>query len=312
MMKKYYFTLTILSLLSFEAYSQDADSLLKALSTTDRKEPVVATFKNTHLVLLNTNETQKKNDLAFWIGHRFGDIGGQFGGAKTLFGLDLAPDVYIGFDYGFTDKLTLGIGRSKFDATYNFLAKYRLIQQKENSTPFSLTLFGQTAIVSRAAFNTSEFPNQSDRMSQYLSGTFTSKISPGFSLLVSPGVLLRNKTTEARDPNSLLSVGIGGRLKLYKRFSLIADYTLVEGLGRPNDLATQFYNPLGAGIEIETGGHIFSLNFQNSEYIIENNFIANTKKSWQDGGVRWGFSVSRNFALFQSKSKNKDIETKIY
>lgn len=311
-MKNHYLTLLILSLLSFGAFAQDADSILNSIVPEKRTSPVQATFKSTHLVLLNTNETQKKNDLAFWISHRFGDIGGRFGGVKTLFGLDLAPDVYIGFDYGFTDKLTLGIGRSKYDATYNLLAKYRLIQQKENSTPFSLTLFGQTAIVSREAFNDNEFTNQADRMSHYLSGTFTRKISSNFSLLVSPGVLLRSKTTEARDPNSLFSVGFGGRLKLYKRFSLIADYTLVEGLGRPNDLNTQFYNPLGAGIEIETGGHIFSLNFQNSEYIIENNFIANTQKSWRDGGIRWGFAVSRNFALFQKRNKNKDIQTKIY
>ena len=311
-MKKYYFSLSFISLFCLIAQAQDADSILNSLSTPVRNETVRATFKSTHLVLLNTNETQNKNDLAFWINHRFGDIGGQFGGAKTLFGLDLAPDIYIGFDYGFTDRLTLGVGRGKYDATYNFLAKYKLIQQKENSTPFSLTVFGQTAVVSREAFNNFEFPNRSDRLSHYLSGIFTSKISPSFSLLVSPSVLLRSKTTEARDPNSLLSIGFGGRLKLYKRFSLIADYTLVEGLGRPNDLGTQFYNPLGAGIEIETGGHIFSLNFQNSEYIIENNFIANTQKSWRDGGVRWGFAISRNFALFQKRNKNKDIETKIY
>lgn len=311
-MKKYYLALSFLSLFPFAASSQNADSLLNTLLVDERNEKIQATFKSTHLVLLNTNETQKKNDLAFWINHRFGDIGGQFGGAKTLFGLDLAPDIYIGFDYGFTDKLTLGIGRGKYDATYNFLAKYKLIQQKENSTPFSLTLFGQTAVVSREAFNVNEFPKQGNRTSHFLSGIFTSKVSPSLSVLVSPGVLLRNKTTEMRDPNNLFSIGMGGRLKLYKRFSLIADYTLVEGFGRPDDLGTQFFNPLGAGIEIETGGHIFSLNFQNSPYIIENNFIANTQKSWRDGGVRWGFAISRNFALFQKKNKNKDIETKIY
>lgn len=311
-MRKYYLAFSILTSLSFSAYSQNADSILNSLSTPERHQPVQSTFKSTHLVLLNTNETQKKNDLAFWIGHRFGDIGGQFGGAKTLFGLDLAPDVYIGFDFGLTDKLTLGIGRSKFDATYNFLTKYRLIQQKENSTPFSLTLFGQTAIVSREAFNDAEFSNQGDRTSYFLSSIFTSKVSQSLSILISPSVLLREKVTEARDSKSLFSVGFGGRLKLYKRFSLIADYTLVEGLGRPNDLGTQFYNPLGAGIEIETGGHVFSLNFQNSPYIIENNFIPNTQKSWRNGGIRWGFAISRNFALFQKKNKNKDIQTKIY
>lgn len=311
-------TIRLLFVLSFTlacfkaSYGQDADSILNSLTKEQKTEYTKATFKSTRLVLLNTNETQNKNDLTLWISHRFGDIGGKFGGVKTLFGLDLAPDVYIGLDYGITDKLTLGIGRSKFDATYNLLAKYKLLQQKENAFPFSLTLFGQSAVVSREAFSSNEFPKQVDRFSHFFSGIFARKISSSFSVLISPSVLLRSKTTEAKDPESLFSIGFGGRLKLYKRFSLIADYTLVEGLGRPNNLATQFYNPLGAGIEIETGGHIFSLNFQNSPYIIENNLIPNTQKSWRDGGVRWGFSISRNFTLFQKKNKNKNIKTKIY
>ncbi len=309
---KYFYVSLAICLLTFSVFAQDADSLLQSLNADKKSEPIIATFKSTHLVLLNTNETQKKNDLAFWIAHRFGDIGGQFGGSNTLYGLDIATDIYFGFDYGFTDKLTFGIGRSKRDETYNLFGKYRLIQQKETGLPLSVTLFAQSAWITRKPFNTTEFSSESDRISHYLSTILASKVSSSLSLMLNPGILLRQKVADVNDEKTLFSLGMGGRLKLYKRFSLIADYTLVEGLGRKKNLATKYYNPLGAGIEIETGGHVFSLNFQNSPYIIENNFIADTQKSWTDGGVRWGFSVARNFALFQKKNKNKDIETKIY
>jgi hypothetical protein len=122
--------------------------------------------------------------------------------------------------------------------------------------------------------------------------------------------LLRKNTTESRDPESLFSIGFAGRAKITKRLSFVADYTLVNGINRPTDLTQKFYNPLGVGLEIETGGHVFSLNFMNSEYITENSFIADTQKSWKHGGVRFGFTISRNFTLF--KSKDKDIQSKIY
>ncbi|TAE42551.1 MAG: hypothetical protein EAY66_00560 [Sphingobacteriales bacterium] len=296
--------LTVLAIATLQLQTtkaQDADSLLNALTANKTPAKVIATFKSTHLVLLNTNETQKKNDLAFWIAHRFGDIGGEFGGSHTLFGLDNAEDNYIGFDYGISDKLTLGLGRSRRDETYNLLVKYKLIEQMEKGLPFSLTLFAQSAAATRKPYFDNEFTSQAQRISHYISAIFATKVNSGLSFLVSPGVLLRDKVADAGDKKALLSVGLGGRFKIYKRFSLITDYTLVQGVGRPQNLNTKYYNPLGAGIEIETGGHVFSLNFQNSPYIIENNFIADTQKSWTKGGVRWGFAVSRNFSLFQKK-----------
>lgn len=275
--------------------AQDVDSLMNALQGNTRSDLVVATFKSPKLVLLQTNETQKKNDLAFWVGHRFGDIGGDFGGSHTLFGLDVATDLYLGFDYGITDELTIGVGRSKFDESYSLLAKYKLLQQLEEGMPVSVTLFGQSNWITREEFSVNEFPDQADRISHFLQVIIARKFSSSFSLMLNPSFLSRPQVTDPNDEESLFALGMGGRIKITKRFSLIADYTWVNGFGRPTDLDTKYYNPLGIGLEIETGGHVFSLNFQNAPYIIENNFIPNTQKSWEDGGVRFGFAISRNF-----------------
>ena len=74
-------------------------------------------------------------------------------------------------------------------------------------------------------------------------------------------------------------------------------------LGRTNknNLSATYYNPLGLGIEIETGGHVFTIQFQNSEYILENNFIPNTEKSWKTGGVRLAFAIGRVFTVVSQK-----------
>ncbi|MCM4161248.1 hypothetical protein FHG64_02985 [Antarcticibacterium flavum] len=276
--------------------SQSLDSLMLEINPA-QEEVVMATFKSPKLVLLQTNETQKKYALTFWIGHRFGDIGGEFGGSHTLYGLDAATDIHLGLDYGITNDFTVGIGRSRFNETYHVLAKFRLLKQKEEGMPLSVTLFGQSGWITRKENFQNEFPAETDRITHFLQVILARKFSPSLSLMLNPGYLIRPVVTDAFDQNNFLVIGMGGRLKITKRFSLIADYTLVNGLDRPEDTEFTYYNPLGIGLEIETGGHVFSLNFQNATYITENNFIPYTQKSWEDGGVRFGFTISRNFYL---------------
>lgn len=296
-----------------KGHAQQADSLLKTLDSGMVNASVDAVFKSTRVVLSQSSETQKKHDLDLRIRHHFGDIGGRFGSAHTLYGLDVASDLFIGFDYGITDDFTVSIGRSKQDELYNFSGKYKLLRQKKDGgLPVNLTLFAQMGWIAREPFSESEFNSYSDRFSYFLQPIFSRKLTSRLSIEVMPGLLMRKNTAESRDPENLFTVGFAGRMKITKRLSFIADYTLVNGLSRPNDLTQAYYNPLGVGLEIETGGHIFSLNFMNSEYIVENNFIPGTKKSWEDGGVRLGFTISRNFTLFKSKNKDPDKASKIY
>ena len=315
-MNKFKFLLITFSLLALGltvVNAQDADSLMKTLNINVVPAPVEAVFKATRVVLSHSSETQKKHDLDLRIRHHFGDIGGKFGSAHTLYGLDVASDLFIGLDYGVTDDFTVAVGRSKQDELYNFSGKYKLLRQKsEGGMPVNLTVFAQMGWIAREPFSESEFAQYSDRFSYFLQGIISRKISSRLSLEVMPGYLLRQNPSDPEDPNNLFVLGFAGRMKLTSRLSFIADYTLVNGLSRPTDLVTDYYNPLGVGLEIETGGHIFSLNFMNSEYIVENNFISNTKKSWNKGGVRFGFTISRNFTLFKSKNKDPDKQSKIY
>lgn len=293
---------------SCAAYAQDADSLLKQLGSDEKHEAINATFKATRVIFTQSTETEKQYDLNFLISHRFGDMGGDFGSSHTLWGLDVAQDLYIGFDYGITNKLTAGIGRSKYNELYNFFLKQKVLEQTK-SFPLNATLFAQAAINTREENSVGEFTNGSDRNSYFLQALLSRKFSSAFSLQGSVGYLARPVGSEANDVNGLMSVGLAGRLKVRKRMALVGDYQF-SNISRSDNLVNTYYNPLGLGLEIETGGHVFALNFTNTPYINENNFIAETLKSWSDGGVRFGFTISRNFTL--KKSKNPDIKSKIY
>ena len=56
-----------------------------------------------------------------------------------------------------------------------------------------------------------------------------------------------------------------------------------------------FHDPLGFGIEIETGGHVFTLNITNANAIDPINYLSNTQESFSKGQYRIGFTISRIF-----------------
>src|SRR4051812_49116141 len=67
-----------------------------------------ASFKTTRVINSNSLENVAEGVLDFKILHRFGFLNG---GAYEFFGLDQAT-MRLGLDYGITDRLMVGIGRS--------------------------------------------------------------------------------------------------------------------------------------------------------------------------------------------------------
>ena len=87
-----------------------AQGLLDELNedTSESTIYTTATFKDTRVVNLQSNETAGEGILHFVIAHRFGRLNE---GAYTLWGLDNAM-MRMGFDYGINERLAIGVGRS--------------------------------------------------------------------------------------------------------------------------------------------------------------------------------------------------------
>ena len=87
-------------------------------------EKVLATFKTTKIVNAQSTETVKKGTLDFRITHRFGNMGAKSnGGWHTLWGFDAAENIRFSFDYGITERVQLGFGRSKTKEHLDWLIK---------------------------------------------------------------------------------------------------------------------------------------------------------------------------------------------
>jgi hypothetical protein len=172
--------------------ASSTDALMKNLSKSDKDEPVIATFKATRLILSQTTETVKKNELNFLVIHRFGDLAGSNGGGKTMWGLDNSTDIYIGFEYGLTDNLNIDFGRSKFESLLELGLKYNILHQKaDNSVPVAVTLIGKTGFKTYHA-NTPIFDNYTNRFSYLAQAVIARKFSSALSLQVSPMYLINN------------------------------------------------------------------------------------------------------------------------
>ena len=126
-----------------QAYAQDT-ALLKLLNdsiTVNRIDGhVKGTFKALYLVNMQTVEGPASGVLNVEIQHRFGALNS---GGYNFFGLDNA-NLRLGLDYGISDWLALGIGRSSLDKTFDGYLKFKLLRQAEfkNALPFSVSLLG--------------------------------------------------------------------------------------------------------------------------------------------------------------------------
>src|SRR5690349_20830671 len=131
----------------FSAASAQED-LIAELSENmlNEREYVSATFKGPRLVNLHTVETIGEKTLEFRIAHRFGDISS---GVENLWGLDGGATIQFHFDYGVTDRLTIGIGRASHYKMYDALLKYNLLKQTtDNHIPVSITALGSMNVFS--------------------------------------------------------------------------------------------------------------------------------------------------------------------
>lgn len=270
-----------------------------------KKAFAAATFKSTRIINGHSVETIARNHLDFRIAHRFGMLND---GAYNFFGLDQAT-MRMSFEYGVTDKLMLGFGRSTSQKAFDYFAKYKIIRQSSanGGIPVSITAFGAIDAISLNTSPQFKFYNNMERLTYVGQLLIARKFGERLSMQLSPTFIHRNKVETSADPNDIFALGLGGRIKISKRTSFNAEYfyrlpfSLEKGL-QPNPA---YHNSLSLGFDIETGGHVFQLHFTNSPGMIERQFITQTEGQWGKGDVHYGFNISRTFSFDKKKKYEK-------
>ncbi len=274
------------------AHAQDdlLGQLEKQTAEPQKREVVAATFKGTHIINSQSVENPGKGTMAFLIQHRFGTLNS---GAYEFFGLDQAV-LRLSFEYGLTNRLAVGVGRSSQEKTFDGFLKYRAIRQTTGAqpVPVSVTLFASSAITTQR-FTAPLDRTTGSRLTYAYQALIARKISPELSVQLMPTLIHRNYADTPGEQNDVYALGGAVRQKVSKRIALTADYFYLL----PGNTARNFRNALGVGVDIETGGHIFQLHLTNSKGMTEKFFVPETTGNFFNGDIYFGFTVARNFTI---------------
>ena len=271
--------------------------LLSAFTQTDEK--VAETFYSTRIINGHSNEVLEKNSLEFRVEHKFGDMFGTNGGIHQFYGLDNSSDIRIAFEYGITNYLMVGIGRNKGAGPYRGLVdgflKGKLLSQKENSTPLSLSILGSSTITyakaSEDIASITHYPDFKHRMAYATQLIAARKFTDWLSFALMPTYTHRNYV-RIDDQNGLFSLGGAVNIKFLKKFGFVAEY--YHNFNN-QDLRTDYTNSSSFAFEWNTFGHVFSIYLSNARGFSEQQFIPYTTGKWMDGEFRIGFAITRTF-----------------
>jgi len=280
------------------AIAQDLMDMLE--DTTPKTNYAYATFKTTRIVLGQSVENPASGTLQFLIQHDFGAINS---GAYNMWGLDVST-IRLGLEYGINDWLSVGVGRSSFEKTFDGSVKAKILRQSTGAKnmPISMSFYGGAMLNSLKWADTSRTNYFSSRVSYVAQLLIAKKFSNAFSFQLTPTYVHKNLVKTRDDHNDLLSIGLGGRLKITQRTTVNAEYFYqIPGFVNSYDIeggGTEKYNNcLSVGVDIETGGHVFQFRLTNVQPMFERAFITETTGKWLDGDIFLGFTINRVFTI---------------
>lgn len=288
----------LIALFLFPVCVFSQDDLLSEIDTVKADTRVESAFKSMKIVNIESTKLAAKGDFYFIVAHRFDYFKNGF---DDFFGLDNA-NTQLKFLYGVNEWLTVHVSRSGFQETYDLAAKYRLMSQHANGFPFTIVGFNSIAI--NTELKEDDYPNMefANRLSYVTQLLVSRKFNDNLTLELAPTYFHENTVRDSFDSggnlilpnpqdNSQFAIGMGGRYKITKRWSVNMDYA--AHLNRASE--SIYRNPLSVGVDLETGGHVFQMHFTNSRAMHETGYLGQTSGDWGKSEICFGFNLVRVF-----------------
>lgn len=249
------------------------------------KKEIDPIFKGSRFIHGQSANLAHQGELFLLIQHRFGDISG---GMYDFFGLDYAS-MRLGFEYGITDNLNIGIGRSTMLKTYNGMVKYRFARQTE-TFPLTIAATAESSLPSLRDYFPDPYNSLSDKLSAGLMLHLASTVGK-FGFQLTPGFLRTGYLLNEAGNFSLFTTDIGASVKVSKKVSVNLEYMHHFN----QDLISK--KPLSLGLDLDTGGHLFQIMVSNTQAMFTQGLYTNSFGDWSKGKVYFGFNLIREFDL---------------
>ncbi len=277
-MKKLYFALISLLLLSFSSFAQDEEP---------DNRPVRFPMEST---LMNSNPsfmTVGKGQIELLIFHRFSEVKS----VSDLFGIFGAANTRLAMNYGLSKKLMLSIATEKNNKMQDVAIKYNIIHQTRSGTvPVFLTYYGSVGIDAReeSVFGQNyKFTNRLSYFDELIIGRkFTDKLT-----IQAAANYSHYNAVDSVWKNDHLGVSVGGRFKVTPVIAAIVEYDQGFNLSAPETYQKTPTPNFSGGIEIGTSTHCFQLFAGRfNDIVYQKNFSTNEQTKF-----RIGFNITVRF-----------------
>lgn len=258
------------------------------------QEKVYEHFKCTRIINLQSVESLRPGVLELKILHRFGAV---TEGASQLWGLDQAT-MRIALEYGLTDKIMFGFGRSTFQKTLDGFVKFKLLEQRKNQLPLAMSWM--STMTANTQLRDAPFVQRLAYVHQLI---LSSKLNDRLTLQLSPTAIHRNVVPLVEDRNLAWAIGSALKYSVTKVMSINAEYIWRVPPATQTETFKNNFDSFSLGLGFDTKGHFFEFHLTNSFATIEKGFILETNDTWSKGNVHLGFNIVRDFRVHKPRNK---------
>lgn len=255
-------------------------------------KPESAIFKAPEVIIMPSVKNLYSQTLNMSIYHTFGLVKS---GINQFYGLDGGANIRLGLDYGITDNLSVGLGRTSINKIVDGRFKYTILHQMTSGNPpLELAMSGDVGITTiQHPFSTPY--TVGDRLGYSYMIMAARKFNDRLTLQVAPVIAHFNRVYPG-EKNTYYGMGLSGRYKLTDHTSLALEYVPVF------NKTSGMTNAFSVAFNIETGGHVFQLFFSNAQSFNPQDIMRHTNDKFFNGYFRFGFNINR---IFWFKDKNK-------
>lgn len=301
------------------------DSAAAETKEAPAKKFVRTTFNSTKIINMQSVEIVSKGNLQFMISHHFDyiwdkDRGGSktdpdYSGSRTfrqnlasLFGLNSSfAHTYLSFDYSPASWANAGIAATG-NANFEGWMKFKILrQEKGKGMPVTLGWFSMAKMYTGLKAEDEFIDNRWAYMHQLL---VARKFSDKFSLQLMPTLVHFNIVPYGiNNSNFVWSMGMGAKYKATSKLNLTLEYArqlnMYKNLiSKTGSIVNYSPNLLSAGLEINTGGHLFqffignTIEASNVDQLARNStWLTRDTKLGKEGKFAFGFNINRSLSL---------------
>lgn len=255
--------------------------------------PEELTFMAPRSINIYTIEPLAAGELHYSIMHTFGEVES---GIQNLWGIDYGANVRLSFEYALSDRFSLALARTSEDKVVDLSGRLHVIQQQRDGTvPISVTISGGAGLTTADYNYLTDNYSLSDRFQNHLMVHLARKFSQKLSLQISPGFAYYSRV------GSELSVA-NPTENFYAGAAFSSRYRVASRMALTFQAVPRFYGDdsnvvWGAGLDIETGGHVFQLYMVTSNALQDAYVLGGKNGGIKDGAFRLGFNVNRVFSV---------------